>query len=553
MLQQINKYWSHIRAYLFFILFISMTNTAVFAKSVSLTEAKNELNLRVDRSKEPTISCLYFFREHHQGEFKNVKEWYKLLHFLELLAREKQGSYYVQLCTEIGVHLQNNQNYKEAYYFLYMARTAIKTRPPKDERFLFSYYQTIGLSYYYFKSHNEARTYFLLSNQLPKLCDHDRIGILNTLGLINRDQGFIDSSKVYYEKALTLAKKENDSSWIGVLSGNLGHYYWLKKDLKKARELLKIDQDISLKNGQYGSAMNAIALLARVYLAEGKKEEARSKLLQLEQLLIGRYEIGTQSLYLTAKMQLQEADGNYKEALESYRYVVRYQDTISHRKDLLSLRKTEFQINFERKQAENSLLREKKKSDEILIYSIVGGSIAVISILILIITLTSKRRKREREIADLKHQDVAKELQSAEKEMRAILSNLFEKNELIEQMKEELDQLPGSTKQLENAEKIKLLDRLQSFTLLTDEQWFEFKRLFEKLNPNFFSKMLLHSPDLTNAEIRLVTLIKLNLSNVEMSQALGISPDSVRKTSLRLRKKLNMELHEELVKFILSI
>jgi len=34
---------------------------------------------------------------------------------------------------------------------------------------------------------------------------------------------------------------------------------------------------------------------------------------------------------------------------------------------------------------------------------------------------------------------------------------------------------------------------------------------------------------------------------------LGISPDSVRKTSLRLRKKLHMDLHEELVKFILNL
>jgi len=528
-------------------------DSPLFAESITLTQAKNDLNLRVDRSKEPTITCLYYFRNHSEKEFKSTKEWYKMLYYLEALAREKRGTYYVQLCTEMGVQLQGKQQYKEAYYFLYKARTGMKSRPPKDERFLLNYYETIGLSYYYFKSHNEARTYFLLANQDPNLSDHDRIGILNTLGLINRDQGFIDSSKVYYERALKQAKKDQDSSWIGVLSGNLGHYYWLKKDVKKAHELLKIDQDISLKNGQYGSAMNAMALLATVYLTEGKKEEARSKLAQLERLIIKRYEIGTYSLFYKAKMLLQEADGNYKEALESYRYVVRYQDTINNRKDLLNLRKTEFQINFERKQAENSLLREKKKSDEILIYTIIGGAVAVISILILIITLTSKRRKREREIADLKHQNVAEELNSAEKEMRAILSNLFEKNELIEQMKEELDQLPGSIKQLENAEKIKLLDRLQSFTLLTDDQWFEFKRLFEKLNPNFFSKILHHSPDLTNAEIRLVTLIKLNLSNVEMSQALGISPDSVRKTSLRLRKKLNMELHEELVKFILSI
>jgi DNA-binding CsgD family transcriptional regulator len=97
------------------------------------------------------------------------------------------------------------------------------------------------------------------------------------------------------------------------------------------------------------------------------------------------------------------------------------------------------------------------------------------------------------------------------------------------------------------------LDRLQTYTLLTDEDWSNFKKLFEKLNPGFFDFFIENFPEVTNAEVRLAALIKLNLSNLEMARTLGISPDSVRKTNLRLRKKLTIEGLDELTLFIKQI
>jgi DNA-binding CsgD family transcriptional regulator len=339
-----------------------------------------------------------------------------------------------------------------------------------------------------------------------------------------------------------------------VLSGNLGHYYWLKKNYVLSRKLTQIDYRTSLETGQSGSAMNALSLLIDLDIAEHKTADAQQKLADLEKMLEDlEYSTLNERVRYRSRTTVQEAVGNHKEALESYRKAVLYMDTISRLTDIENLRKTEFQINFEQKQAELQLLQEKKKRGDILIFGLVGITIALIVVFIVIIRLIAKRRRREKEIAALKQEQVEKELESTEKEMRTMLSNLIEKNALIEQLTEEIHQFQESPEQPVSDEKLKMLDKLQSFTLLTDDDWLEFKKLFEKLNPTFFNKVLSHSPDLTNAEIRLITLIKLNLSNLEMSRALGISPDSVRKTSLRLRKKLNMELHEELVKFILSL
>jgi DNA-binding CsgD family transcriptional regulator len=371
--------------------------------------------------------------------------------------------------------------------------------------------------------------------------------------LINRDQGFSDSSKLYFEQALEIAHQIKHQPWIAVISGNLGHYYWIKKEYKKARKLTELDYTVSLKTHQKGSAVNAITLLIQLDLKDNQLVLAQQKLSKLETLLSNEYNIQQYRVYYRAKTAILEASGNYKEALESFRNGQLYNDTITKQTDIENIRKTEFQINFERKQAELSLLKERKKRDEIMLYGLSGITAVIILIFILVFNSITKRRKREREIAMLKQHQIEKELETTEKEMRKMLSNLIEKNQLVEQLTDEIHQFQLTPENPVSEEKTKMIDRLQSFTLLTDDDWLEFKKLFEKLNPDFFNKVAAYSFDLTNAEIRLITLIKLNLSNLEMSRALGISPDSVRKTSLRLRKKLHMDLHEELVKFILSL
>lgn len=530
--------------------FFSITSVA---QQRTFARAKIQLKQQMDRSKEPTITALYFLRSAKKDAFVDQKEWKKTLIHIETTARKSSGNYYAQICTEIGEKLHSNGFTQEAYYFLYKAQKEIETNPPKDTRFLLKFHQTLGLSYFYFKRFDEARKHHQLAYRAPNLSEHEKISVLNTLGLINRDQGFSDSSKFYFEHALEIANRIKHQPWIAVISGNLGHYYWIKKEYKKARELTDLDYTVSLKTRQKGSAVNALALLIQLDLKDNQPVLAQQKLSKLETLLSNEYNIQQYRVYYRAKTAILEASGNYKEALESFRKGQLYNDTITKQTDIENIRKTEFQINFERKQAELSLLKERKKRDEIMLYGLSGITAVIILIFILVFNSITKRRKREREIAMLKQHQIEKELETTEKEMRKMLSNLIEKNQLVEQLTDEIHQFQLTPENPVSEEKTKMIDRLQSFTLLTDDDWLEFKKLFEKLNPDFFNKVAAYSFDLTNAEIRLITLIKLNLSNLEMSRALGISPDSVRKTSLRLRKKLHMDLHEELVKFILSL
>lgn len=89
--------------------------------------------------------------------------------------------------------------------------------------------------------------------------------------------------------------------------------------------------------------------------------------------------------------------------------------------------------------------------------------------------------------------------------------------------------------------------------LHSEGYWNDFLLLFAKVHPDFFEKLKLRYPSLTQNEMRICALIKLNLSLLEISNALNITTESVRKARYRLYKKLNLASDQELVDSIITL
>jgi DNA-binding CsgD family transcriptional regulator len=87
------------------------------------------------------------------------------------------------------------------------------------------------------------------------------------------------------------------------------------------------------------------------------------------------------------------------------------------------------------------------------------------------------------------------------------------------------------------------LNTLANSTILTEQDWEDFSKLFDKVHTGFFVRLKEKYPNITPAETRLLCLTKLNLSTKEMAGMLGVSTDAIKKTRQRLRKK--MEVDEE--------
>ncbi|MGB3463702.1 MAG: helix-turn-helix transcriptional regulator [Cyclobacteriaceae bacterium] len=86
--------------------------------------------------------------------------------------------------------------------------------------------------------------------------------------------------------------------------------------------------------------------------------------------------------------------------------------------------------------------------------------------------------------------------------------------------------------------KIEKFEKLLNSVLLTENDWSDFRKVFDQLHHGFLPVLKMKHPDLTEGEKRLAVLIKLRLSNKEMARMLGISPNSIVKSRYRLKKKL---------------
>jgi DNA-directed RNA polymerase specialized sigma24 family protein len=98
-----------------------------------------------------------------------------------------------------------------------------------------------------------------------------------------------------------------------------------------------------------------------------------------------------------------------------------------------------------------------------------------------------------------------------------------------------------------------ILEHLNNTAILTDEDWNKFRQLFEQVHKDFFKRLREKLPDLTQAEVRLICLTKLNLGTKQMAGILGVSFDTIRKSRYRLRKKLGLAEEDRIDDIVESI
>ncbi len=462
-------------------------------------------------------------------------------------ARLRESKEYPEICFAIGDYFFERKEMQKAYEYLYTSFKVGLAAGEAPQNYHGQFHKSFGFVLAYFERPEEAIHHLNKSLTFNTLSVSEQIKVHNHLGLIYVKREDFDNAEREYREGYELANINNHEDWRGVLAGNLGYIAYRKNDFGRAQELLKLDYKLSKENSQHNSQVIALALLIKMEIIQNGTDNIEPKVEELNSLMDSIESLGTKKNYYDFLQFYYQEIGDYKNALKNYKQFQEMSDSIARNKDILSIEKFRFQIEFEKTQSELTVLNEKRKQDSFKLYSLIFVFAIFIIASIIIVRLLIKRRQQEREVLMLQKAKMKDELVNSENELQLLLSKLIEKSNLADNLKNKIDSINS------DKDSIKIIDSLESFTLLTEEDWTSFKKLFGKLNPGFFTFLKKEHPEITPAETRFITLICLNLSNTEMANALGISPDSVRKTSLRLRKKLNIGSHEELVKFILEL
>jgi DNA-binding response OmpR family regulator/DNA-binding CsgD family transcriptional regulator len=153
-------------------------------------------------------------------------------------------------------------------------------------------------------------------------------------------------------------------------------------------------------------------------------------------------------------------------------------------------------------------------------------------------------------LADSYKENIAlKNRELASTAMNILKHNEFN-NKLLKQLIEINNEFGSKNKKLES----KLTDLSDNVSFkIKGEAWEQFELYFQNVHPNFFKELAIRFPELTASEIKLAAFLKLNLSTKEISDITFISPNSIKTSRNRLRRKLQLDAKESLVNYLMTI
>jgi len=191
-------------------------------------------------------------------------------------------------------------------------------------------------------------------------------------------------------------------------------------------------------------------------------------------------------------------------------------------------------------------LEEKQRAAALQNTLLIGGIVALISLFGLLYYGIRQKMKRNK----LEKEKIAAELSFKKKELTTHALNLARKNETLENLKSKAQEL----KEKENiGNGYNQLIRSINFDLQNDNNWENFSRYFEEVHKDFNSNVKTKYPQVTSNELRLLALLKMNLSSKEIASILNISAEGIKKARYRLRKKLDLTTEDSLQDLVISL
>lgn len=368
----------------------------------------------------------------------------------------------------------------------------------------------------------------------------------------------IDSAKYYFNKAIDQSRAVNHDWVTGTSLHRLASIHAGEGNMKLARQQYQEAVDIHEKaNDTY-----SIVFVSERHAKAEYDAKNYSEVLDLTKKNIPLAEnadlFGLKSKLLKWQSLAQESLGQYQGALLAFKEHQFIQDSLTSKDRSENLQELLVQYETEKKekeliiaQAEND---RKSARNKILSIGLIG---IITSAFIFINSLRIKRRNdriifsQEKELEIEKRKFIEQELEFKKKEITAKALQLARKNEFLLSLEGELMELKSTvdTKAKMSSERIR---RMIQHDSNENEDWDQFAKEFSSIHQEFIDKLAAKHGSFTTNDLRLVSLMKMNLSSKDIASTLRISPDGIKKARYRLRKKMGIESQVDLQDYLLN-
>jgi DNA-binding CsgD family transcriptional regulator/tetratricopeptide (TPR) repeat protein len=474
--------------------------------------------------------------------------------FSEALAIANQSNYLLKEKvfpkTSSGFHLQKGQVFykmgeyeKAAQEFNFAATIGKQNNLPEVEIKAFF---SITLLMDFLEKYTEMRELLLKAQSVAeknKLYE-DVANIKINLALLESRTNNYGKAIEYLNEALIFFEQKNNYVLSALCYANLGYGYLQTKDYKKA--LQNAQQSFLLRN-----KLNDKAGIAKLHITVGQIY------LETAQYDSSLYHLNKGIDFSTSLKLSQNLKDGYKLLSKVYERKKQYESAYYNLQIHSDWKDTTFQQEKQKQLLQQLNVYKAKFADSLVVqkdliihqqlstinWLWVAASILFVLLLAIIFWFIKQRNvlKNKYELVTLK------ENESNDKTENSRLK------EEISKMQVEMQLLQNSHKGQTREDLINLRKLVSESNLQTDGYWNEFLLLFSSVYPNFFEQLKVQYTELSQNELRICTLIKLNLSLLEIATLLNITAESARKARYRIYKKMNLNSDKELVEKLLVL
>lgn len=436
-------------------------------------------------------------------------------------------------------------NYHEALKYFSIAYE--KAKKENNEIQIANILNNLGLVHWRLGDNRSAMDCYKESNRLA-----EKLSLRRLMGLTYTNQALIQKEEENFEqairnneKAIRIFQELNNPRDLAISYNNHGQIFKNQFEnelaLQNYLKAINIYNTIDYKDGMSATYYN----LAEIYSRTGDKQKAIAA-------AIKSLDLGLNS---GSKVRISEA---YNKLGETYEYFHEADSALKYHKKYAEIEKEILIANQSEKLIEEqaklgnevkTLRIQNLEKEKIIAQNRMWLVVISILIIILIVSLIVYRRitriQLNKKQLELELENSHKILQVKKKELRTYIVDLSQKNQLISQLQNELND--------ENSDQENQVAQLLNQKILTDEDWEKFKLKFQTIYPEFLPKIKLLKSAITESEIRFLVLLRLKLTVKEMANTLGISPQSVRVTKMRLKKKLQEEDYNSVEDFLAEL
>jgi len=433
----------------------------------------------------------------------------------------------------------------------------------------------IGMVYADLKEYKKALYYYEQAiNEFTALGLKGRIATTFTkIGTMLIEQNKDNEALQYLTDALQMHTGANFTYGIAEAHNKLGILYLHKNEIEQASYHIKKSMQLGSKISDKDGLTNNLILYGKILRKSSKLDQAA---IELDKGLQLAKENNLKKYELLAYEELKELKKTQAKPQEAYRY---YDKFITLRDSLFNLEKSkqiaylEFENEIEKRDKALLSLKAQEKKDKLIQVLLLIGLVILVISLVVIYIISKQRTEKNREIAvqnqklvesayelsqrklenaELKQQELKKELDFKNRELSSYTLNFIKKNEIVQQIQQTIQSIK-KTPTLQKNKIITDLNRLIRKNLRIDRDWEDFSRFFEDAHKGFYTKLKSKHEDLSSNDLKICSLIRLNLNVKEMASILGISPDSARTARYRLRKKLKLSPEQEIFAYLVHL